>query len=162
MIPSSTYRLQLGPEMTFDQVAEIADYLAALGVGAVYASPVLAATPGSTHGYDVVDPTIASPALGGEEARMRMVGELQELELGLVVDIVPNHMGIADPPANPWWWDVLANGRASTYARFFDIDWDTGPVLVPVLGSDSLDVLSIEDGELRYYVFDILWLNGHL
>jgi (1->4)-alpha-D-glucan 1-alpha-D-glucosylmutase len=151
MIPSSTYRLQLGPQMTFDQVAEIADYLAALGVGAVYASPVLAATPGSTHGYDVVDPTIASPALGGEEARMRMVGELQELELGLVVDIVPNHMGIADPPANPWWWDVLANGRASAYARYFDIDWDTGPVLVPVLGSDSLDDLSIEDGELRYH-----------
>ncbi|MBP2330773.1 (1-_4)-alpha-D-glucan 1-alpha-D-glucosylmutase [Kibdelosporangium banguiense] len=151
MIPSSTYRLQLGPEMTFDQVAEIADYLAALGVGAVYASPVLAATPGSTHGYDVVDPTIASPALGGEQARMRMVGELQELELGLVVDIVPNHMGIADPPANPWWWDVLANGRESEYARFFDIDWDTGPVLVPVLGSDSLDELSIEDGELRYH-----------
>jgi (1->4)-alpha-D-glucan 1-alpha-D-glucosylmutase len=151
MIPSSTYRLQLGPEMTFDQVAEIADYLAALGVGAVYASPVLAATPGSTHGYDVVDPTIASPALGGEEARMRMVGELQELELGLVVDIVPNHMGIADPPANPWWWDVLANGRASTYARFFDIDWETGPVLVPILGSDALDELSVEDGELRYH-----------
>ncbi|MET0233045.1 MAG: malto-oligosyltrehalose synthase [Kibdelosporangium sp.] len=151
MTPSSTYRLQLGPEMTFDHVAEIADYLAALGVGAVYASPVLAATPGSTHGYDVVDPAIASPALGGEEARMRMVGELQELELGLVVDIVPNHMGIADPPANPWWWDVLANGRASAYARYFDIDWDTGPVLVPVLGSDSLDELTVEDGELRFH-----------
>ncbi|ONI79501.1 malto-oligosyltrehalose synthase [Actinosynnema sp. ALI-1.44] len=151
MIPSATYRLQLGPAMTFDQVAEIADYLAALGVGAVYASPVLAATPGSTHGYDVVDPTIASPALGGEDARMRLVGELQELELGLVIDIVPNHMGIADPSANPWWWDVLANGRQSRYAKYFDIDWDTGPVLVPVLGSDALDDLSLVDGELRYH-----------
>ncbi|MCE7009800.1 malto-oligosyltrehalose synthase [Kibdelosporangium philippinense] len=151
MIPSSTYRLQLGPDMTFEHVAEIADYLAALGVGAVYASPVLAATPGSTHGYDVVDPTIASPALGGEDARMRLVGELQELELGLVIDIVPNHMGIADPPANPWWWDVLANGRSSDYASYFDIDWEVGPLLVPVLGSDSLDDLSIVDGELRYF-----------
>ncbi|CAM3864337.1 malto-oligosyltrehalose synthase [Kibdelosporangium persicum] len=151
MIPSSTYRLQLGPDMTFEHVAEIADYLAALGVGAVYTSPVLAATPGSTHGYDVVDPTTASPVLGGEDARMRLVGELQELELGLVIDIVPNHMGIADPPANPWWWDVLANGRSSKYARYFDIDWDTGPVLVPVLGSDSVDDLSVEDGELRYH-----------
>jgi (1->4)-alpha-D-glucan 1-alpha-D-glucosylmutase len=151
VIPSSTYRLQLGPEMTFDQVAEIADYLAALGVGAVYASPVLAATPGSTHGYDVVDPAQASPALGGEEGRLRLVGELQELELGLVVDIVPNHMGIADPPANPWWWDVLKNGRSSKYARYFDIDWDAGPILVPVLGSASLADVSIVDGELRYH-----------
>jgi (1->4)-alpha-D-glucan 1-alpha-D-glucosylmutase len=151
MIPSSTYRVQLGPDMQFEHVAEIADYLAALGVGAVYASPILGATPGSTHGYDVVDPTVACPALGGEEGRMRLVGELQELELGLVVDIVPNHMGIADPPSNRWWWDVLANGRASEYARFFDIDWATGPILVPVLGSDSLDELSIEDGELRYF-----------
>ncbi|MFC0112707.1 alpha-amylase family glycosyl hydrolase [Kibdelosporangium aridum] len=151
MIPSSTYRLQLGPDMTFEHVAEIADYLAALGVGAVYASPVLAATPGSTHGYDVVDPTVASSVLGGEDARMRLVGELQELELGLVIDLVPNHMGIADPPSNRWWWDVLANGRSSQYATFFDIDWDAGPVLVPVLGSDSLDDLSIVDDELRYF-----------
>jgi (1->4)-alpha-D-glucan 1-alpha-D-glucosylmutase len=148
MTPSSTYRLQLGPGMTFDQVVEIADYLAALGVGAVYVSPILAATPGSTHGYDVVDPAIASPALGGEEGRMRLAGELQELELGLVVDIVPNHMGIADPPANPWWWDVLKHGRSSDYAGYFDIDWDTGPILVPVLESDSLDELSIEDDSL--------------
>jgi (1->4)-alpha-D-glucan 1-alpha-D-glucosylmutase len=151
MIPSSTYRLQLGPGMTFDQVVEIADYLAALGVGAVYASPVLAATPGSSHGYDVVDPTVASPALGGEEGRMRLVGELQDLELGLVVDIVPNHMGIADPPANPWWWDVLAHGRSAKHARFFDIDWDAGPILVPVLGAGSPTDLSIVDGELRYH-----------
>jgi (1->4)-alpha-D-glucan 1-alpha-D-glucosylmutase len=151
MIPSSTYRVQLGPDMQFEHVAEIADYLAALGVGAVYASPILGATPGSTHGYDVVDPTVACPALGGEEGRMRLVGELQELELGLVVDIVPNHMGIADPPSNRWWWDVLANGQASEHARFFDIDWATGPILVPILGSDSLDDLSIEDGELRYF-----------
>jgi (1->4)-alpha-D-glucan 1-alpha-D-glucosylmutase len=151
MIPSSTYRLQLGPDMTFAHVAEIADYLAALGVGAVYASPILAATPGSTHGYDVVDPSTASPALGGEDGRLQLVGELQELELGLVVDIVPNHMGIADPAANRWWWDVLANGRTAEHARFFDIDWDAGPIVVPVLESDSLDDLSIVDDELRYH-----------
>ncbi|TCO52381.1 alpha-amylase family glycosyl hydrolase [Actinocrispum wychmicini] len=151
MIPSSTYRIQLGPTMTFADVAEIADYLAALGVGAVYTSPILAATPGSTHGYDVVDPSRASDALGGEDGRMRLAGELQELELGLVVDIVPNHMGIADPKANPWWWDVLTHGREAEHARFFDVDWAGGPVLVPVLASDSVDDLSIEDGELRYF-----------
>jgi (1->4)-alpha-D-glucan 1-alpha-D-glucosylmutase len=146
MIPTSTYRLQLGPGMTFEHVAELADYLAELGVGAVYASPMLAATPGSTHGYDVVDPTRANPELGGEDGRMRMVGSLQELELGLVLDIVPNHMGIADPRANPWWWDVLRHGRESRYARYFDIDWDAGPILVPVLGDDAS--LSVVDDEL--------------
>ena len=151
MTPSSTYRLQLGPNMTFGHVADIADYLAALGVGAVYASPVLTAVPGSTHGYDVVDPTRASAALGGEDGRMRLVGELQELELGLVVDIVPNHMGVADSKANQWWWDVLTYGQEAEHARFFDIDWSVGKLLLPVLGSDSLDDLSIEDGELRYF-----------
>jgi len=137
--------------MTFGHVAEVADYLAALGVGAVYASPILTATPGSTHGYDVVDPTRASVALGGEEGRMRLAGELQELELGFVVDIVPNHMGVADSKANQWWWDVLTHGQQSEYARYFDIDWSVGKLLLPVLGSDSLADLSIKDGELRYF-----------
>ncbi|MFD1051424.1 malto-oligosyltrehalose synthase, partial [Kibdelosporangium lantanae] len=82
---------------------------------------------------------------------MRLVGELQELELGLVIDIVPNHMGVADSKANQWWWDVLTYGQEAEHARFFDIDWSVGKLLLPVLGSDSLDGLSIEDGELRYY-----------
>jgi (1->4)-alpha-D-glucan 1-alpha-D-glucosylmutase len=148
--PTSTYRLQFGPNLGFDAAAGLAGYLANLGVGALYASPLLQASPGSTHGYDVVDPTRASETLGGEAGRQRLVGRLREHGLGLVVDIVPNHMGVADPAANPWWGDVLTYGRESAYARYFDIDWDRGPLLLPVLGDDE-DKLTVEGGRLRYH-----------
>ena len=154
VVPTSTYRLQLGGGTTFDNAAEIADYLAALGVGALYSSPVLAATPGSPHGYDVADPTRAAPALGGEEGRGRLVARLRLLGLGLVLDIVPNHVGVAVPEANPWWWDVLTHGRSSRYARYFDIDWAAGPILLPVLDADeagALEQLRVVDGRLRYH-----------
>ena len=134
--PSSTYRLQFGPGFTFDDAEGVVDYLERLGVGAVYASPLLDATPGSTHGYDVVDPTRARPELGGEEGRLVLHDLLDRAGLGLVLDIVPNHMAVAVPSANPWWWDVLEHGRESRYAKYFDIDWNAGPVLVPVLGDD--------------------------
>ncbi|GDY32088.1 malto-oligosyltrehalose synthase [Gandjariella thermophila] len=137
MPPASTYRVQLSPGFTLDDLAGLADYLAALGAGAVYTSPLLQAAPGSTHGYDVVDPTRVSAALGGEMARRHAVDRLRALGLGLVVDIVPNHMGIAVPWANPWWWSVLRDGPASPYGRFFDVDWDAGPLLVPVLADDG-------------------------
>lgn len=153
-VPTSTYRLQLGGGMTFDDAAEVADYLAALGAGALYSSPVLAATPGSPHGYDVADPTRASPALGGEEGRGRLAARLRVLGLGLVLDIVPNHVGVAVPEANPWWWDVLTHGRSSRYARYFDIDWAAGPILLPVLDADeagALEQLRVVDGRLRYH-----------
>ncbi|GLU48600.1 malto-oligosyltrehalose synthase [Nocardiopsis ansamitocini] len=155
--PSSTYRLQLRPEFDFAAAADTADYLRLLGTGAAYASPMLAAASGSTHGYDVVDPTRAAPALGGERARRELSARLREVGLGLVVDIVPNHMSIADPAANQWWWDVLLHGRQSRYARCFDIDWSAGPLLVPVLGDDgddgagALGTLTIADDCITYY-----------
>jgi (1->4)-alpha-D-glucan 1-alpha-D-glucosylmutase len=156
-VPSSTYRLQLRPEFGFAEAATVADYLAALGVGAVYGSPMLQAAAGSTHGYDVVDPTRASDDLGGESGRLRLVRRLHELGLRLVVDTVPNHMDVSDPAANRWWWDVLARGEKSRSARMFDIDWSRGPLLLPVLGDDgsgeeaALAELTVVDGELRYY-----------
>jgi (1->4)-alpha-D-glucan 1-alpha-D-glucosylmutase len=150
--PSSTYRLQLHPDFTFHDAAAISDYLHRLGIGAVYASPVLDATPGSTHGYDVVDPTRARPALGGEQGRAELSARLRALGLGLVVDIVPNHLSVAEPRANPWWWDVLRFGRESRYARVFDIDWSRGRLLLPVLGSDdAVAELTVDGDELVYY-----------
>ncbi|MFC0434164.1 malto-oligosyltrehalose synthase [Kutzneria buriramensis] len=152
MIPSSTYRIQFGPGMGFTQAKDsVAPYLQRLGVGALYASPLLQATPGSTHGYDVTDPTSVSAGLGGALARQLLQRRLAELGMGLVVDIVPNHVGIAVPQANPWWWDVLRYGRESVHAAKFDIDWSRGPLLVPVLGDDGLDDLRVEHGDLVYY-----------
>ena len=148
---TSTYRLQISPAFTLDAAASLVDYLARLGVGAVYTSPLLTASPGSTHGYDVVDPTRASAELGGEEARQRLVSAARAAGLSLVVDIVPNHMSVEVPSANPWWWDVLAHGPESAYATYFDVDWSRGPILLPVLGSDSLDDLEVRDDRLVYF-----------
>jgi (1->4)-alpha-D-glucan 1-alpha-D-glucosylmutase len=128
--------LQINPAFDLDAAAGLVDYLGRLGVGAVYTSPLLAAAPGSTHGYDVVDPTRANPELGGEEARQRLVAAVRRAGLGLVVDIVPNHMSVAVPAANPWWWDVLEHGRESRYAKYFDIDWSREPLLLPFLGDE--------------------------
>jgi (1->4)-alpha-D-glucan 1-alpha-D-glucosylmutase len=149
--PWSTYRVQLHHEFTFCDLAAIADYLAELGVTHAYCSPSLQAVAGSTHGYDVVDPHRLNRELGGPAGYAEMVDALQRNGLGQVLDIVPNHMAI-DPRDNRWWWDVLANGRSSPHARYFDIDWDsperklTGSVLVPILGDHYGRVL--EAGEL--------------
>lgn len=148
-VPSSTYRLQVNPAFDLDAATSIVDYLSRLGVGAVYTSPLLTAAPGSTHGYDVVDPSMASPALGGDEARVRLMSAARAAGMGVVVDIVPNHMSTA--AENPWWWDVLRLGQASPYASYFDIDWSRGPLLVPVLGSPSLDDLKVRDDRLVYF-----------
>jgi len=148
-VPSSTYRIQLGQDQTFADVTTLADYLADLGAGALYASPMLVAAPGSTHGYDVVDPTRASEVLGGDQDRRKLAARLRELGMGLVVDVVPNHMGVQVPRANPWWWDVLRLGAASPYAGYFDIDWDRGPVLLPVLTDDGTE-LELDGEVLRY------------
>ena len=150
--PGATYRVQLHPGFGFDAVAGLAGYLGDLGITHVYCSPVLQAAPGSAHGYDVVDPSRLSSDLGGEEAFRRMAATLAEKGIGLVVDIVPNHMA-TDGRANPWWWDVLEDGPSSPYARFFDIDWDPPEaklrqrVLVPILGDHYGRVL--ERGQLR-------------
>ncbi len=148
----ATYRLQLRSGFDFDDVARLAEYLAELGVSHVYLSPIFQAVRGSTHGYDVVDPRVIDPELGGAGAYTRMTSALREHALGQLLDIVPNHM--ATDPDNPWWWDVLSNGPSSRYATFFDIEWD-GPreaswskVLVPVLGDNYGRVLEAGGFEL--------------
>jgi len=148
----ATYRVQLRPGFGFDEAAAMADYLAELGVSDLYTSPCLQATPGSTHGYDVVDPTRVSSDLGGEAGLERLWSALRARGLGHLLDIVPNHMAVATPH-NPWWWDVLENGPSSRYAAFFDVDWAPpearlrNAVLLPVLGDHYGRVL--EAGELR-------------
>src|SRR5271167_351213 len=138
----STYRLQLrGPSsgfgFTFVDAENVLDYLDELGVSHLYLSPIMAAVGGSTHGYDVTDPTAVSPELGGAEGLARLSAAARARGMGLVVDIVPNHVGIDKPEQNPGWWDVLQHGRSSDYAAFFDIDWDLadGRIVLPLLGS---------------------------
>jgi len=150
LIPASTYRLQLNAEFPFADAAAVVPYLASLGVGAVYTSPLLAAMPGSQHGYDVADPSQVAGVLGGEVGRHALVAAVRKHELALVVDIVPNHLGVAEAQANPAWWDLLRYGPSSRFARWFDI---TGwPLRLPVL-ADSPDALSHLrlDGDLLWY-----------
>jgi len=155
--PGSTYRLQLRPEFTFADAADLVDYLTDLGVSHLYASPVLQAAPGSTHGYDVVDHSHANDELGGDAGLVALSDRLRSAGLGMLVDIVPNHVSVAVPRVNAWWWDVLRLGRSSVYAKYFDVDWSRGRLLVPVLGEtdDELDQLSVVEGpdgpELHYY-----------
>ena len=152
----ATYRLQLGPELTFTDAAALVPRLADLGVSHLYLSPVLAAVPGSTHGYDVVDHEHLSPDLGGREGWDALVATAHTHGLGLVVDIVPNHM--ATHPSNPAWWDVLRAGRASAYASWFDIFWEHGSdetpdrLLLPVLADHYGAALA--DGTIRLDTVD--------
>src|SRR5205085_3989876 len=148
--PRATYRLQMHAGFTFDDAAEIVDYLADLGVSHVYLSPILQAAAGSTHGYDVVDHSRLNVELGGEAGHERLSEALRRRGMSQIVDIVPNHMAIAE--SNTWWWDVLENGPSSRWAAAFDIDWNTeGPsrqkVLLPFLGDHYGRVL--EAGDLR-------------
>lgn len=122
--PRATYRLQLREGVTLDTAAELCDYLARLGISHLYTSPAHTAVPGSTHGYDVADPTSVDPVLGGEEAHLRLSRALEAAGLGRLVDIVPNHL--AADPSNPWWRDVLDHGDQSEHARVFDVDWEAG------------------------------------
>ena len=138
----STYRLQVHAGFTFADAEKLLDYLDDLGVSHVYLSPILTAVEGSEHGYDVTDPTTVSEALGGAPGLARLSEAARARGLGLVVDIVPNHVGVDQPTQNPWWWDVLRHGRESPYAPFFDIDWSPGngvdgKIALPVLGSDE-------------------------
>ena len=150
-IPTSTYRLQLHKEFTFDDAAAIAGYLHELGISHIYCSPYLQAAPGSMHGYDVVDPQRVNQELGGASAHERFCARLDELGMGQVLDIVPNHMSLGKE--NRYWWDVLENGPLSRYASYFDIDWRPqeerlrDKVLVPILPDQYGRIL--QDGNIK-------------
>ena len=150
--PSSTYRVQLNAGFPFADAERIVPYLRQLNAGALYTSPFLTATPGSTHGYDVTDYAAINPEIGTDDDLLRLASALVNHGLGFLVDVVPNHMGIATG-ANAWWQDLLENGRSSPYASYFDIDWRPlkeelrGKILLPVLG-DPYGVV-LERGELR-------------
>ena len=154
-IPIATYRLQLTADFDFDAAAAIVPYLKALGITHLYASPFMKARKGSTHGYDVVDHTRINPELGGDAGFERLSAALQQHDLGLILDFVPNHVGVhfAD---NPWWLDVLEWGEASPHAVSFDIDWELlpyrarGGVLLPIIGSSYGQALEKGEIELRY------------
>jgi (1->4)-alpha-D-glucan 1-alpha-D-glucosylmutase len=154
-IPLATYRLQFTPRFGFDEAAALVPYLKALGISHLYASPFLKARSGSPHGYDVVDHNSLNPELGGEDAFRRLAATLDRADMGLILDFVPNHMGVhyAD---NPWWLDVLEWGPKSPSAASFDIDWQTlpahprGGVLIPVLGTSYGEALERGEIELRY------------
>jgi len=152
--PASTYRLQIRQRFPLGAAAELTDYLRALGAGAIYLSPLLQATSGSDHGYDITDHRRVDPERGGEDGRLAAVESARAQGLQVVVDIVPNHMGVAEPAENEAWWQLLSGGPESEYAAWFDVDWQAGggKVLLPVLGDDFTDdQLSLVDGELRYF-----------
>ncbi|WP_438391337.1 malto-oligosyltrehalose synthase [Caballeronia sp. DA-9] len=139
-VPRSTLRLQLHKDFTFDDAARQVDYMASLGISHAYLSPITTATSGSTHGYDTVDYTRVNPELGGEEGLKRLVDKLRAHEMGAIVDVVPNHMGVGGSE-NLWWMDILEWGRHAAHARYFDVDWHSpdpalrGKVLAPFLGA---------------------------
>ena len=164
-VPVSTYRVQLRPPAAghpgfgFDDAAAVVPYLADLGVTHLYCSPWLQAAPGSAHGYDVVDHARVNSELGGEPGLARLSRSCREAGLGIILDIVPNHMAVSEPQSqNAAWWGLLRDGRASSYASWFDVDWDSpanpGKVLVPVLGAplgQCIGDLRVDGDRLRYF-----------
>jgi (1->4)-alpha-D-glucan 1-alpha-D-glucosylmutase len=158
-VPTCTYRLQCNPELGFDDAASLLTYLQRLGVTDLCLSPVLEARRGSRHGYDVVDHETLNLELGGDAAFDRLASGVSDPHVGLIVDIVPNHMAASSE--NPWWTNVLENGRASAFADVFDIDWGEGQglpqkrIVLPILGTprdDALQacevMLSLEDSSM--------------
>jgi (1->4)-alpha-D-glucan 1-alpha-D-glucosylmutase len=151
-IPLATYRLQLGPDLRFDDATALVPYLAALGISDCYVSPFFETSSPGSHGYDVADHNRVRDELGGEPALRRLADALRAHDMGLVLDVVPNHMGIGGN-RNAWWLDVLTDGPSSTYAPFFDIDWQpvkrelADKVLLPILGAQYGTVL--DSGQLQ-------------
>ncbi|HDR2541686.1 TPA: malto-oligosyltrehalose synthase [Enterobacter mori] len=146
MIPSATYRIQFRNGMTFDRVVALIPYFRDLGISHLYASPVFTATTDSTHGYDVTDPNEIDPAIGGRDGFNRMAAALRQAGMGLILDIVPNHMSTS--LENRWWRDVIEHGKQSRYARYFDIDWSR-PLTLPFLG-DTFEA-ELEKGAIRLH-----------
>ncbi|MGI4858688.1 MAG: malto-oligosyltrehalose synthase [Janthinobacterium lividum] len=151
----STLRLQFHKDYTFADALQSIDYFAALGVSHLYASPITTSQPGSTHGYDTVDYTLVNAALGGEDGLRALVAGLRAKGMGLIIDIVPNHMGVGGAD-NAWWRDILEWGRHAAHARYFDIDWHSpdpalrGKVLAPFLGESFGDALAGEKIALHF------------
>jgi (1->4)-alpha-D-glucan 1-alpha-D-glucosylmutase len=157
-IPSSTYRLQLNSKFTFRQALELVDYLNSIGIDAFYLSPFLMAAAGSPHGYDIANPAQINPEIGTPDDLRKLSDCLRQRGMGIIADVVPNHMCI-DDPANEWWWDVLENGPSSPYARYFDINWNppkrdlVNKVLLPILGDQYGRIL--EDQQIA-----VIYENG--
>jgi (1->4)-alpha-D-glucan 1-alpha-D-glucosylmutase len=151
--PKSTYRLQVTADFDLFEAARRLPYLHELGVDWVYLSPLLEAEPGSAHGYDVVAHDRIDASRGGAEGLAALSKEARRLGMGVLVDIVPNHVGVTTPVENAWWWDLLKHGQASAHAAAFDVDWDAGDgkVLIPVVGDDDEDSIEVVDGEVRYH-----------
>lgn len=154
--PRATYRLQFNANFTFDDAARLAPYFTKLGISHIYASPVFACAPGSTHGYDVIDYARINPVLGGEDAFMRLSATLKQYGLKLLLDFVPNHMSRSTQAngANPMWLSTLESGRASPFARVFDVDWERrgagGKILLPCLNESLREAISQNKIQLRY------------
>lgn len=157
--PTNTYRLQITSDFTLYDAATRLDYLRDLGVDWVYLSPILQATQGSEHGYDVTDHSRVDESRGGADGLAALSAEARRLGMGVLVDIVPNHMGVAVPHENAAWWDLLKHGQDSAYAAWFDVDWAAGDgrIRIPVVGDDDLlddgtvAHLQVQDGELCYH-----------
>ena len=151
--PVATYRVQLSPDFGFSDLRRVLKPIVALGVSHLYLSPILAAMPGSTHGYDWAPPARINPALGGLDEFTRLRASAAKRGLGLIIDIVPQHVGIADAFANPWWGDVLRNGLDSPYASWFDLlPSPDGIIDLPVLGDDGFAAVALDDyGNLTYH-----------
>ncbi|MDO8411079.1 MAG: malto-oligosyltrehalose synthase [Phenylobacterium sp.] len=166
MTPTATYRLQFHAGFTFADGAGLAGYLRDLGVSHLYASPIAVARAGSTHGYDVVDPTAINPALGGEDGFRQMAAAFRAAGLGIILDIVPNHLAVGGAD-NAWWLDVLEKGEASAFARLFDIDWRPrdpvlqGKVLAPFLGAPYGQALAGGDIRLEAGPDGSLWAMAY-
>src|SRR5438105_11961463 len=154
-VPVATYRLQFNRDFTFAAARELVDYLAALGISDIYSSPILKARAGSLHGYDIVAHSQINPELGAEEEFVAFARELRGRDMGLLMDVVPNHMCIAGSD-NRWWLDLLENGPSSPFARYFDIDWRPpnpnlrDKVLLPILGEQYGRVLENQEIKLSY------------
>ncbi len=166
LTPGATLRLQFHRGFTFADAEALVPYVARLGISHLYASPIATARPGSQHGYDVIDATRVNPELGGEEGLRVLSSALAAAGLGLILDIVPNHM--AADAANAWWADVLRHGRASRFARFFDIDWEAADkILLPILGRPLDEVLAAGELErdsdaFRYFSHRLPAVDGGL
>lgn len=154
-IPSATYRLQFNKSFTFDDAAALVDYLDQLGITDIYASPFLMARPGSVHGYDITGHSRLNPEIGDKPSFAQLSEALKRHHMGMIADVVPNHMCITHP-SNLWWWDVLENGPSSAFARYFDIDWHppkeelVNKVLLPLLGDQYGHVLENQEIQIAY------------